>query len=97
VADLTRYYRIIRRPLVSEKGHRMQRGRAYSFEVAAGANKVAVRQAVEALFKVKVSAVRTQNYRGKARRVGRSIGHRPDWKKAIVVLAEGYTLEDFFY
>jgi large subunit ribosomal protein L23 len=97
VADLERFYRIIRRPRVTEKGLKMvERGRAYPFEVAASANKIEVRQAVEALFKVKVSAVRTQSYRGKARRVGRSYGHRPDWKKAIVVLAEGHTIENFY-
>jgi large subunit ribosomal protein L23 len=97
VADLTRFYRIIRRPRVTEKGLKMvERGRAYPFEVAADANKIEVRKAVEALFKVKVTAVRTQNHRGKVRRVGRSFGHRPDWKKAIVVLAEGYTIENFY-
>jgi len=97
VADLKRFYRIIRRPRVTEKGLKMvERGRAYPFEVASGANKIEVRQAVEALFKVKVSAVRTQSYRGKARRVGRTFGHRPDWKKAIVVLHEGYTIENFY-
>lgn len=97
MSDLERFYRIIRRPRVTEKGLKMvERGRAYPFEVAVHANKIEVRQAVEALFKVKVTAVRTQHYRGKARRVGRSMGQRPDWKKAIVVLAEGYTIENFY-
>ncbi|MFI5403013.1 MAG: 50S ribosomal protein L23 [Planctomycetota bacterium] len=97
MSDLERFYRIIRRPCVSEKGYKMtDRHRAYPFEVAVHANKIQVRQAVEALFKVKVTAVRTQNYRGKQRRVGRSLGQRPDWKKAIVVLAEGYSLENFY-
>jgi len=97
VADLERFYRIIRRPKITEKGEKMrERHRAYPFEVAAHANKIEVRHAIEALFKVKVTAVRTQSYRGKARRVGRSIGRRPDWKKAIVVLAEGYTIENFY-
>ena len=83
MTDLARFYRIIRRPRVTEKGLRMvERGRAYPFEVAADANKIEVRKAVEALFKVKVTAVRTQSYRGKVRRVGRSFGHRPDWKLA---------------
>ena len=97
MADLERFYRIIRRPKITEKGEKMrERHRAYPFEVAAHANKIEVRHAIEALFKVKVTAVRTQSYRGKARRVGRSIGRRPDWKKAIVVLAEGYTIENFY-
>jgi len=95
--DLERYYRIIRRPRVTEKGLKMvDRGRAYPFEVAVSANKVEVRQAVEALFKVKVASVRTQNYRGKVKRVGRWYGRRPDWKKAIVVLKEGYAIENFY-
>jgi len=95
--DLERYYRIIRRPRVTEKGLKMvDRGRAYPFEVALGANKVEVRQAVEALFKVKVASVRTQSYRGKVKRVGRWYGRRPDWKKAIVVLKEGYAIENFY-
>jgi len=97
VADVERFYRIIRRPRITEKGEKMrERHRAYPFEVAAHANKIEVRHAIEALFKVKVTAVRTQSYRGKARRVGRSYGRRPDWKKAIVVLAEGYTIENFY-
>jgi len=97
VADVERFYRIIRRPRITEKGEKMrERHRAYPFEVAAHANKIEVRHAIEALFKVKVTAVRTQSYRGKVRRVGRSYGRRPDWKKAIVVLAEGYTIENFY-
>ncbi len=97
MADVERFYRIIRRPRITEKGEKMrERHRAYPFEVAAHANKIEVRHAIEALFKVKVTAVRTQSYRGKARRVGRSYGRRPDWKKAIVVLAEGYTIENFY-
>jgi large subunit ribosomal protein L23 len=95
--DLERFYRIIRKPRVTEKGLKMvERGRAYPFEVAAGANKIEVRQAVETLFKVKVAAVRTQNYGGKLKRVGRWYGRRPDWKKAIVVLREGYAIENFY-
>jgi large subunit ribosomal protein L23 len=74
----------------------VERGRAYPFEVARDANKVQVRQAVESLFKVKVAAVRTQNCRGKVKRVGRSVGRRPDWKKAIVVLKEGFAIENFY-
>lgn len=97
MADVERFYRIIRRPRITEKGEKMrERHRAYPFEVAAHANKIEVRHAIEALFKVKVTAVRTQSYRGKVRRVGRSYGRRPDWKKAIVVLAEGYTIENFY-
>ena len=95
--DLARYYRIIRRPRVTEKGLRMvERGHAYPFEVAPRANKIEIGQAVEKLFKVKVKSVRTQNYIGKLKRVGRWYGRRPAWKKAIVVLEEGHAIEDFY-
>lgn len=91
------HYGVIRRPRVTEKGLQMvERRRAYPFEVAETANKVEIRQAVEALFNVKVEAVRTHKVRGKLKRLGRSFGRRPDWKKAIVVLKEGYAIEDFY-
>jgi large subunit ribosomal protein L23 len=59
------------------------------------ANKVEIRQAIESLFKVKVTKVRTFRQLGKIRRVGRHMGRRPDWKKAYVTLAEGSRI-DFF-
>ena len=94
---IDQYYRIIRRPRVTEKALRgVEHGRAYPFEVANGANKVAGRQAVEAIFNVKVSAVRTMNMIGKSKRTGRHWGRRPNWKKAIVTLREGYAIEDFY-
>ncbi|MHC4549182.1 MAG: 50S ribosomal protein L23 [Planctomycetota bacterium] len=97
MAELDRYYRIIRKPRVTEKGLKMvERDRAYPFEVAPDANKVEIRQAVETLFKVKVERVRTQTYLGKRKRVGRWYGRRPAWKKAIVVLEEGHAIEDFY-
>jgi large subunit ribosomal protein L23 len=97
MGDLDRYYTIIRRPRVTEKALKtVERQRAYPFEVAEGANKVEVRQAVEALFNVKVDKVRTQNYAGKVKRVGRWYGRRSSWKKAIVTLKEGYAIEDFY-
>jgi large subunit ribosomal protein L23 len=65
------------------------------FEVAADATKTEVKQAVEALFKVKVSAVRTANMVGKERRRGRFVGHRPDWKKAYVRLKAGEKMPDY--
>ena len=77
---LDRYYRIVRKPRVTEKGLKaVERGRAYAFEVAPTANKVEVRQAIEALFDVKVESVRTMNMLGKSKRVGRNIGRRPAW------------------
>jgi len=91
------HYRVVRKPRVTEKGLKMvERTRAYPFEVAADANKVQIRDAVEKLFKVKVEKVRTQNYIGKLKRVGRWWGRRPAWKKAIVTLKEGFAIEDFY-
>ena len=65
------------------------------FEVAIDANKIEIRQAVEKLFGVRVVDVHTQIVRGKEKRIGRWIGRRSNWKKAIVTLAEGATI-DFF-
>lgn len=67
----------------------------YTFEVAPDATKVEIRQAVESLFEVKVKKVRTMNCRGKKRRVGRWLGRRPHWKKAIVEIAEGGVIDVF--
>lgn len=95
--ELERYYNVLRKPRVTEKGLKMaERGRAYPFEVHPDANKVEIRQAVEALFNVKVEAVRTMNMLGKSKRMGRWWGRRPAWKKAIVKLKEGYAIEDFY-
>jgi large subunit ribosomal protein L23 len=95
--EVQRYYRILRKPRVTEKGLRMaERHRAYPFEVAETANKVEIRQAVEAIFNVKVESVRTRNMLGKMRRLGRSWGRRPSWKKAIVKLQAGHAIEDFY-
>jgi large subunit ribosomal protein L23 len=90
-------YRTIVRPLLTEKtsAMRMERGE-YVFEVAPGATKPAIRQAIEKLFGVKVTGVWTMNARGKLRRVGKSAGRRPDWKKAFVTLREGDTIEGIF-
>ena len=94
---LERYYKILRRPRVTEKGLTMvERHRAYPFEVNPDANKVEIRKAVEAIFDVKVEAVRTMNMIGKYKRTGRWYGRRPNWKKAVVVLKEGYAIEDFY-
>lgn len=61
----------------------------YTFEVAPDATKIEIQRAVEQLFEVKVLSVRTMNCRGKDRRVGRSVGRRRHWKKAIVEVAAG--------
>ena len=68
----------------------------YTFEVHPDATKPTIRQAIEQLFGVKVTGVWTSQMRGKTRRVGRSTGKRPNWKKAIVKLREGDTIENVF-
>ena len=89
-------YEVIRRPLVTEKGvDKKDNERTLCFEVALGANKTQVKQAVEKLFKVKVDEVRTATFDGKLRRRGRFAGYRPDWKKAYVRLKKGEKTPDF--
>jgi large subunit ribosomal protein L23 len=68
---------------------------AYSFEVNKKANKVQIRGAIEKLYNVKVTDVRTANVKGKPRRRGRNIGVTKSWKKAIVVLGEDYHIDLF--
>lgn len=89
-------YDVIRKPLLTEKST-MQKEAAnkYCFEVDTRANKADIKTAVEKLFKVKVEDVRTMQYLGKEKRVGRSIGKKADWKKAVVTLKEGMTIELF--
>jgi large subunit ribosomal protein L23 len=67
--------------------------RTYTFIVAKDANKLEVRNAVQSLFSVKVESVRTANYQGKWRRVGRSVGRKSAYKKAVVRLAEGDSID----
>ncbi len=87
---------VLQGPIITEKGTLVgELGNQVVFRVHPHANKVEIRQAVEALFKVKVEKVRTSRQLGKVRRVGRHFGRRPDWKKAYVTLAEGSRI-DFF-
>ena len=89
-------YDVITAPLITEKGTLVNEiGNQVVFRVRPEANKHEIRRAVEKLFKVRVTQVRTNNYLGKTRRVGRSVGRRPAWKKAYVTLAEGNRI-DFF-
>jgi large subunit ribosomal protein L23 len=87
-------HQIVRRPLITEKGTDLQgRHNGYTFMVASGANKIEIRRAVEALFDVEVVNVRTMTRHGKLKGRGRMKTRRPDWKRAIVTLAEGQTVE----
>jgi large subunit ribosomal protein L23 len=87
---------IVKRALITEKGTQIrERENGYLFEVARDANKIEIRHAIESIFPVKVEAVRTLRVHGKPKRMGRYAGHRPDWKKAIVTLKKGQTIELF--
>lgn len=98
---------VIRRPLLTEKGTRLKETGGgpetvddpekvkpqLVFEVARDANKIDIRRAVEKLWNVDVLAVRTSIVRGKQRRVGRFVGRNPSWKRAVVTIAPGQTIE----
>jgi large subunit ribosomal protein L23 len=87
---------VIKGPLVTEKLDKArEKLRQYSFVVDRAATKPEVARAVEALFKVRVEGVQTLILRGKVKRVGRSIGKRPNFKKAIVTLKEGDKIDLF--
>ena len=85
---------VIIRPIMTEKSMRQKEEQnTVAFQVRTDANKVEIRTAVEAVFNVKVADVRTMNYEGKMKRMGRHQGRRASWKKAIVTLAPGHTIE----
>ena len=89
-------HEVIIRPVMTEKStDQLDKHNAYTFVVDVDANKLEIARAVETLFKVKVKNVRTMQYRGKERRVGRHVGRRAAWKKAVVTLREGDTIEIF--
>ncbi len=88
---------VIIRPVVSEKSYGLLDHGVYTFVVAPDANKVEIRQAIEAIFSVKVTKVNTLNRKGKRKlnRRSRTFGKRPDLKRAVVTLAEGETIDVF--
>ncbi len=89
-------YQVIKEPHITEKGNlQKELYNQISLKVHKRANKIEIRRAVEALFKKKVVDVRTMNVRGKKRRMGRYAGKKADWKKAIVTLAPGESVEFF--
>jgi len=94
VTTVDRLYHIIQAPILTEKGTDDTSDRnAYHFRVPVDANKVEIRRAVEHLFKVKVVRVNTLRVQGKVRRRGYNAGRTPDWKKAMVTLRAGDTIE----
>ncbi|KGF09459.1 MAG: 50S ribosomal protein L23 [Negativicoccus succinicivorans] len=86
---------ILIKPIVTEKSTALMAEGKYTFKVPLNANKYQIRDAVEEIFNVKVAAVSTMRVEGKKKRMGRFEGKRSDWKKAIVTLKEGETIELF--
>jgi large subunit ribosomal protein L23 len=87
-------YYIIKRPLITEKSDiARENNNKYVFEVKRNANKIEIKNAIEEIFKVKVLDVNTIIVPGKVRRIGRNMGKRSSWKKAIVKLKEGYKID----
>ena len=87
-------YTIVRSPLLSEKGSDLGESQnQYFFRVALGANKIEIKRAIERLYKVKVASVNTMRMSGKRKQLRRKVGRTPDWKKAVVTLKEGHTIE----
>lgn len=88
-------YEVLRRPLITEKSTILQAGGKYCFEVALDANKNLVKQAVEMAFKVDVIKVNIITMKGKSRRLGRRVLPAHPWKKAVVTLKQGDSIEFF--
>ena len=87
---------VVIKPLISEKSmDLMEQNNTYTFKVDKRANKIEIKNAIEEAFQVDVIKVNTMNVRGKKRRLGVNEGKRPDWKKALVRLAEGDEIEIF--
>lgn len=84
---------IIIKPLITEATTMLMEEGKYVFVVAKKANKIEIGKAVSEIFKVKVESVNTMNVLGKVKRMGRFLGKRSDYKKAIVKLAPGETIE----
>ena len=89
-------YQVIKKPLITEKATTLkEKENKVAFLVDRAANKTEIKEAVERLLKVKVLAVNVATMKGKTRRMGRTSGKRPDWKKAVVTLRPGDRIEFF--
>ena len=89
----TKYLDIIKAPVVTEKSENARNEGKYTFKVDSRANKLEIKEAIEKIFNVKVTSIRTMNVKPKKRRVGRYTGLTNRTKKAIVTLAEGQTID----
>lgn len=93
---MSNYHRLIRYPSITEKNTKLREAHnRYVFEVVKGATKPQIKSAVEKLFNVNVESVNTMVVKGKKKRMGRNIGYRSDWKKAIVQVKEGQSIARF--
>ena len=93
---MSKYHAIIRYPSITEKNTTMRETQnKYVFEVERTAKKPDIKEAVEKLFAVTVLSVNTILVKGKKKRMGRNVGYRSDWKKAIVRIQEGQTISKF--
>lgn len=90
---MNNYRDIIKAPLITEKSTELAKDNKYLFKVDVKANKTEIKQAIEAIFKVKVKEVNTIYVKPKTKRVGRYFGKTNRYKKAIVTLAEGNTID----
>ena len=88
-------YQVLKKPLITEKGQILQQDGKYCFVVADKATKWEIKRAVEMMFEVEVASVNVMNVHGKERRMGRNIFHEPVWKKAVVSLKEGHSIQLF--
>lgn len=87
-------FKVLKSPHVSEKSANLaDSANQHVFKVSTDSTKKQIKEAVESLFNVKVSGVRTVNVKGKEKRSGQRLGRRSDWKKAYVSLAEGHDIE----
>lgn len=89
-------YDVILKPVISEQSMDVAADKKYTFKVATDANKTQVKLAVEEIFGVEVAKVNIMNYDGKLKRLGRTFGRTPAYKKAIVTLTEGSKEIEFF-
>ncbi|WP_278287109.1 50S ribosomal protein L23 [Clostridium aceticum] len=85
---MTNPHDIVIRPLVTEQSMQDIADKKYAFVVDRKANKTEIRRAIEKIFSVKVEKVNTVNMKGKVKRMGRNVGRRADWKKAIITLTQ---------
>ncbi len=82
-------FAIVQTLMITERSMEMKDVNKYIFKVATDASKFDIRDAVQSIYEVKVSSVNVMNRAGKIKRVGKSVGKRSNWKKAVVTLSEG--------